>query len=162
MRVERAGAAPRDVPADAFFVAPLESALGAGDLVTSVSFPRMSTRSGSAFVEIARRHGDYALSGVAAVVELAGDGAVADARVGAISVHPTPLVVDCGAALRDRAPDDVDAQQEAADLVDAASDPSGDLHATVAYRRQLTRVLTMRALSQAIDHARARTQEVVT
>lgn len=159
VRVERAGTAPRDVSADTFFVAPLESALEAGDLVTAVTFPAMVPGSGSAFVEIARRHGDYALCGVAAVVELDDDGAVTAARVGAISIHPTPLVVECDEVLRGRAPDDGDALRDAADLVDVASDPSRDLHATVAYRRQLTRVLTVRALSEAIDHARTARQE---
>lgn len=159
VRVERAGAAPRDMSADEFFLAPLESALTPGDLVTSVTFPRMSAGAGSAFVEIARRHGDYALCGIAAVVELDGDAAVRSARVGAISIHPTPLVVDCGEALVGRSADDAGALQAASELVDAASEPGGDLHADVAYRRQLTRVLTARALSAAADHARTRSQE---
>jgi carbon-monoxide dehydrogenase medium subunit len=159
VRVERAGATPREIAADEFFVAPLESALTPGDLVTAVSFPRMRPDAGSAFVEIARRHGDYALCGIAAVVELDGQGAVSAARVGAISIHPTPLVVDCGEVLTGRPPDDADALRAAGELVDAASAPGGDLHADVAYRRQLTRVLTARALSAAADHARTRTQE---
>jgi carbon-monoxide dehydrogenase medium subunit len=113
---------------------------------------------GSAFVEFARRHGDYALCGVAAVVELAGDGSIASARTGAISIHPTPLVVDCSDVLAGRPPDDR-ALADAAELVDASSTPSADLHATVAYRRHLTRVLTTRALTAAVTHARTREQE---
>lgn len=159
VRVERAGAAPREIAAGRFFVAPLESALTAGDLVTAVTFPRLPAGAGSAFVEIARRHGDYALCGIAAVVELDGDAAISSARVGAISIHPTPLVVDCREALTGRPPDDADALRAAGDLVDSASQPGADLHATVAYRRQLTRVLTARAVSAAADHARTRRQE---
>jgi carbon-monoxide dehydrogenase medium subunit len=155
VRVERAGAAPRDVDAAAFFVSPFESALQPEDLVTAVTFPRMAARSGSAFVEMARRHGDYALCGVAAVVDLDEDGAIDVARVGTISIHPTPLVVDCGEALAGRRPD-ADALRAAGDLVDAHSRPSADLHATVAYRRQLTRVLTARALASAVNHAEHR------
>jgi carbon-monoxide dehydrogenase medium subunit len=158
VRVERAGSSPRDLDADAFFVAPLESALAPEDLVTAVTFPRMGEHAGSAFVELARRHGDYALCGIAAVVELAGDGTVSGARVGAISIHPTPLVVDCSEVLAGRAPDD-QALVAAAELVDTSSRPSADLHATVAYRRQLTRVLTRRALASAVDNAHTRAQE---
>jgi carbon-monoxide dehydrogenase medium subunit len=158
VHVERAGSSPRDLGAGAFFVAPLESALAPDDLVTAVTFPRMGERAGSAFVELARRHGDYALCGIAAVVELAEDGTVSGARVGAISIHPTPLVVDCREVLAGRVPDDR-ALGAAGELVDASSEPSADLHATVAYRRHLTRVLTTRALAFAVDNAHTRAQE---
>jgi carbon-monoxide dehydrogenase medium subunit len=155
VHVERQGRAARDVTAADFFVAPLESSLEPGDLVTSVRFPCQPDGSGSAFVEIARRHGDYALCGVAATVVLDGAGVITGARVGAISIHPTPLVVDCDAALAGTSADDA-ALDAAAALVDEASEPEADLHATVAYRRQLTRVLTTRAIRDAIAHARRR------
>ena len=158
VRIERRDAGARDVGADEFFVAPLESSLEPGDLVTSVHFPRQPSGSGSAFVEIARRHGDYALCGVGATVTLDGDGAVAGARVGAISIHPTPLVVDCGGPLVGTTADDA-ALDAAAELVDAVSEPQADLHATVTYRRQLTKVLTARALRQAAAHARQRVED---
>lgn len=160
VRVVSAGAAPREVDTEEFFVAPLESVLRPGELVTAVTFPRMPAGTGSAFVELARRHGDYALCGIAAVVGLADDGAVASARVGAISIHPTPLVVDCGPVLAGRPLDDA-GMAAAAELVDDRSEPGADLHATVAYRRQLTRVLTARALASAANHARTRAQEAV-
>jgi carbon-monoxide dehydrogenase medium subunit len=158
VQVARFGTHARDIAAADFFVAPLESCLEPGDLVTSVRFPRQASRSGSAFVEIARRHGDYALCGVGATVELAAEGSVAAARVGAISIHPTPLVVDCADAVVGTAADDA-ALRSAAELVDAASEPEADLHATVTYRRHLTRVLTARALREAVAHARRRASE---
>lgn len=154
VRVARHGGDPTDVAAADLFVAPLESSLRPGDLVTSARFPRPVAGSGSAFIEFARRHGDYALCGVAATVTLHDDGTIAGARVGAIAVHPTPLVVDCGTALTDRPPDDQAALAAAAELVDEHSEPEPDLHATVAYRRQLTRVLTARAIAAAAAHAR--------
>ena len=123
-----------------------------------ISAKAVPERGGSAFVEIARRHGDYALCGIGATVTLDGDGAVAGAGVGAISIHPTPLVVDCGGPLVGTTADDA-ALDAAAELVDAASEPQADLHATVAYRRQLTRVLTARALRQAAAHARQRAED---
>lgn len=156
VRVARHGGDSHDIAAADFFVAPLESSLRSADLVTSVRFPRPPIGAGSAFVEFARRHGDYALCGIGATVALADDGSVATARVGAISIHPTPLVVDCGAALVGRPPDDERALTAAAELVDEASSPEPDLHATVLYRRQLTRVLTARAIAAAGAHARRR------
>ncbi|CAN5847067.1 xanthine dehydrogenase family protein subunit M [soil metagenome] len=155
VRVERQGVDARDVPAEDLFVAPLETSMAPGELATSVWFPWQPNTSGSAFVEIARRHGDYALCGVAATVELDPDGSVTAARVGAISIHPTPLVVDCAEALAGTPADDT-ALDAAAELVDAASEPEADLHATVVYRRHLTRVLTARAIRQAVAHARQR------
>jgi len=155
VHVEHMGAEPREIAAEQFFVGPLESALEPGDLVTSVRFPAMPARAGSAFVELARRHGDYALCGIAAVVELDTDGTISAARAGTIGVHPTPLVVDCSELLAghraDAAPLDTAAQ-----LVDRRSRPSADLHATVGYRRHLTRVLTARAFAQAATHAARR------
>lgn len=158
VRVARHGTPARDVAASDFFVAPLESSLVPGELVTSAWFPRQPAGSGSAFVEIARRHGDYALCGIGATVELAADGSAAAARVGAISIHPTPLVVDCADAVVGSAVDDA-ALEAAAELVDATSEPEADLHATVMYRRHLTRTLTVRALRAATAHARDRASE---
>lgn len=155
VKVERHGAEPRDLTADEFFLAPLESALEPEELVTEVRFPAPPATAGSAFVELARRHGDYALCGVGAVVELDGDGGIRSARVGAISIHPTPLVVDCGEVLAGRRIDD-EALDEAGAYVDDRSEPEADLHATVAYRRRLTRVLTARALAEAAEHAAQR------
>jgi carbon-monoxide dehydrogenase medium subunit len=158
VRVARHGGAARDIAAADFFVAPLESALRPGDLVTSVRFPRPAPGSGSAFVELARRHGDYALCGIGATVTRGDDGTLASAAVGAISIHPTPLVVDCSAAVAGRPPDDGDALAAAGEVVDAASEPSADLHATIGYRRQLIRVLTGRAIAAAAVHATDRSR----
>lgn len=94
VRVEAAGRDPRDVPAAAFFLGPLEPALEPGELVTAAAFPRLPATAGTAFVEVARRHGDYALCGVAARVDVDADGRVAAARVATVSVAPTPLVLD--------------------------------------------------------------------
>lgn len=166
--------AARDIAADEFFLAPLESCLSPGDLATAVTFPAMAAGSGSAFVEIARRHGDYALCGIGAVVEADADDIITRARIGAISINATPLVVDCSDPLAGRSLDEIAQTDEqhtehrigqagvdgpladAGGLVDEAAEPEADLHATVAYRRRLTRVLTGRALRAAAAHARSR------
>jgi len=137
----RTATSEREVAAVEFFVGPLESCLRPGELLVSVHFPAFPAGTGTAFVEVARRHGDYALCGVAAAVTRAEDGTVSAARAAYISVSATPLVLD----LTDAAPDWAAAGRYARDRVD----PEADIHATVAYRRQLVEALTRRALSAA-------------
>nr|WP_308207541.1 FAD binding domain-containing protein [Actinomadura madurae] len=72
----------RTIPAAAFFRGPLEPALEPGELAVAAFFPAAPPRTGTAFAETARRHGDYALSGVAAVVGLDEDLRVREARAG--------------------------------------------------------------------------------
>jgi aerobic carbon-monoxide dehydrogenase medium subunit len=143
----------RRIDAADLFDGPMTTVLAADELVESASFPRLASGTGTALVELARRHGDYALAGTLAVVEVAGDGAVTHARLGLFAVGPVPIVVDVSDAVRG---DGVD-QPALAALVRAAISPSDDVHATAAYRRHLAGVLAGRAVAQAT--ARARSQE---
>lgn len=145
----------REVPAADFFLGPLESCLDAGELAVSARFPVLPARSGSTFVEVARRHGDYAVCGVAAVVTLDVAGAVVSARAAYISVAPTPLVLDLTEAVSGRAVRDLRDVDwaSAGELAASQVDPEADIHATAAYRRHLARVLTGRALAEAAGRA---------
>jgi carbon-monoxide dehydrogenase medium subunit len=136
----------REIPAAEFFRGPLESALAPDELATEAFFPALPAGAGSAFVEIARRHGDYALCGVAAIAELDEAGAVARLRCGYLSVTDVPLVLDLTQAWRA-------GEHDAAEQARIAVDPPSDLHASADYRRQLTGVLTIRAARQAISAA---------
>jgi carbon-monoxide dehydrogenase medium subunit len=136
----------REIDATAFFRGPLESALDPDELAVQAFFPALPGGAGSAFVEIARRHGDYALCGVAAIAELAADGSMSRLRCGYLSVGDTPLVVDVTEAWRS-------GEQAAAELARATVDPQSDLHATADYRRHVAGILTIRAAQQAISAA---------
>ena len=103
---------------------------------------------------MSRRHGDYAVCGVGALVTLDDDLRVVAARVGLISVGPTPEVVDVTEALVGQPHDTADVAA-AGRLVRAAVDPEADIHATAEYRRQLAGTLTERALRTAAGHAGA-------
>lgn len=143
----------RVVTADDFFTGIFSTALATGELLVEVEIPAAAPRTGCAFEEVSRRHGDFALFGVAAVVSLGTDGSCVDARLAAVStaVGATRLrgaesslpghVV--GSAVAD------EAARLAADEVDV----TGDVHASPAYRRQLARVLTARALRRAVAAA---------
>lgn len=141
----------RTVPAEEFFLGPLESAVRPGELAVEASLPALGARSGTAFVEVSRRHGDYAVCGVAVLVSLDDDRRVVAARAGYLSVAPTPLVLDLTGATGGLGYD--------ADFADAAAfarsavDPEPDIHASAAYRRQLAGVLTARALRIAARRA---------
>lgn len=136
----------RVIDAADFFRGPLESALRPDELATQAFFPALPAGAGTAFVEIARRHGDYALCGVAVIAELNDAGSLRRLRCAYLSVADTPLVLDLTRAWLSN-------EQDAAEQARAAVDPPSDLHATADYRRHLAGVLTIRAVRQAISAA---------
>lgn len=133
----------RTVRAAELFAGPLESTLAHDEIALEAFFPALAPHAGVAFEEVARRHGDYALVGVAAHAVCDGD-TVTRARLGFVSVSDVPVVVDVTDALDDPA------GRALADL-----DPGADIHATADYRAHLVRVLAPRVLAAAIDHARS-------
>lgn len=146
-------AGARSVGAADFFVGPMESAAAVDELAVAARFRWPSGRTGSAFVELARRSGDYAMCGVAAVVGLDADGAVTSARAALICVGPGPVLVDLTPAVTGAGGGfDTGRIRE---LLDEAIDPEDDIHATAAYRRHLAGVLTERALDEARGRAAA-------
>jgi len=130
----------RTIGAADLFLGPLESSLAADEIATSAWFPALAPGAGTGFAEIARRHGDYALVGVGAVVEADGS-----ARLGFLSVADTPTVVEVD-------PGDPTA---AADAALGVLEPADDIHASADYRAHLVRVLTSRVLAQAREAAHA-------
>jgi len=150
----------RTVEATDFFLGPLESCLEPGELALSAWFPALPARSGTSFREVSRRHGDYAMCGVAAAVTLDEAGAVARATTAYISMTPTPVVLDLTDAVVGRAWDVADWGAAAALSCDRL-DPEPDIHATAAYRRQLGSVLTRQALQAAADAAHAASESLV-
>lgn len=145
----------RAVKTEDFFLGPLESDVRPGELATQASFPVLPARAGCAFTEVSRRHGDYAVCGVGAVVELDHAGQIAAARTAYLSVAGTPLVLDLSDACAGAGRDFAAAGRLAMDRVK----PTSDIHATAGYRRHLAGVLTERALAGALAHARGRADE---
>jgi carbon-monoxide dehydrogenase medium subunit len=136
----------REVAAGEFFLGPLESAIEA-------AFPVLAPDAGTAFVEVARRHGDYAVCGVGALVQLGDDGELIAASAAYLSVSPTPIVLDLMPAISAGAAGRFAA---AADFARAELDPEPDIHASADYRRHLAGVLTTRALNAAVLAAEGR------
>ena len=142
----------RYVGAADLFAGPLESSLRTDELAVEAVFPALARGAGVAVEEVSRRHGDYALCGVAVLVEPGDEGS--RVRAGYFSVCDVPTVVDLTPALGGGLTDA--AHDAAADLALAALDPQEDIHATVAYRSQLVRVLTRRAVEAASAEAAER------
>jgi aerobic carbon-monoxide dehydrogenase medium subunit len=90
--------------------------------------------------------------GAGAVVTLDEDQRVESARVGLISVGPTPVVIDVSEALAGQPHDSVDAAAAGRLVIDAV-DPDADIHATAEYRRHLAGTLTSRAVTVASARA---------
>ncbi|HUP38853.1 MAG TPA: xanthine dehydrogenase family protein subunit M [Vicinamibacterales bacterium] len=148
----RAGA--REVEADEFFVGLFSTAVQPGELLTEIRISPPASRSGFAFQEISRRHGDFALVGVAAVVSLDTGGNCADARIALLSVGDRPMrAVEAAKILAGQrpSPNAIAAAADAAATKDI--DPSSDIHASARYRRHLAKVLTRRVLTRAFERA---------
>jgi carbon-monoxide dehydrogenase medium subunit len=138
------------------FVGPLETSLSGPSVVVDAFFPALAERSGTAFAEISRRKGDYAVCGAGVVVTLDGDRRVAAVRASYISVGLVPEVHDLTEAVAGEPVDGADWAAAGA-LARTLVDPDGDIHASADYRRLLVGVLTERTLAEAAAEALERT-----
>jgi carbon-monoxide dehydrogenase medium subunit len=152
--VARSSRGTRVIPSEALCEGFLTTSLSPDELLVSVRLPRWPPRSGWAFVEFSRRSGDFAIVGVAAAVTLRLDGQVDGARLALSGVGATPVRAAGAEALLTGVAPSPQAWAEAAARAAADIEPSSDIHGSAAYRRQLARVLTTRALAQAYDRAR--------
>ena len=142
----------RDVAAADFFHGVYTTALEPGELVVEAVVPR-ATGWRSAFQELARRQGDFALAGLAARARVEGDG-VRDARLVFFGVGAVPVrargaeraLAGCGA--------DADTIEAARRALAGELDPPGDIHGSPALRRHLAGVLLARVVTQ-LGRARA-------
>ena len=146
----------RTLASSDFFITYFTTALEEGEILTEVRFPAMSSNTGWAFKEFARRHGDFALAGVGVTLNLDASGHCENTRVVAFALGATPI--------RARALEDaINGETPSAELFATASkkitdgleDPTSDVHASVEYRRDLAAVLGERALGEAVERARA-------
>jgi len=147
----------RSVAAADFFHGPLECALQPGELAVSATFRVPPERTGTAFTEVSRRAGDYALCGVAVAVTLDADLRISRARAAYVSVGPIPVLVDLTDAVGGQTADAADWAAAGA-LAESRVDPDDDIHATASYRRHLARVLTARAGADAARDASTRAE----
>ena len=153
--VARRADGERTIAADDLFLFHMTTALEAGELLTEVRIPALPPDTGYAFQEVARRHGDYALAGVCALVTLK-DGVCSAARLAACGVASKPIrLADAEAALLG-APPEGDALARAAEAARDHVAASDDRQASGEYRKDLVAALVRRTVTKAADRARER------
>ncbi|MGD0051995.1 MAG: FAD binding domain-containing protein [Vulcanimicrobiaceae bacterium] len=149
----------REVPVADFYLGYLTTDLAPEELVVAVRFPAPTPAAGAvratAFTEMARREGDFALVAAAAQLDVARDGRIVDARLGLAGIGGVPVRLCAGEELLRAAADPPRAFGAVVAAADAAIDPDGDLHATAAYRRSVAATLLGRVLETAWRRARA-------
>jgi carbon-monoxide dehydrogenase medium subunit len=134
----------RTFTASDFFAGYFTTALEPDEVLTRITFPHTAPGTGVSVQEMARRHGDFAMVAVVASVTVGGD-----VRLALINVADRPVrATDAEAAMREGA-----GMDEVVALATRDLEPSADLHATAAYRRQVASVLVRRALTEASERA---------
>lgn len=142
----------RTIPAAEFFRGPFETALGPQEVLTAVRVPKLAPATGWTYLKFHRRAIDWAIVGVAAVVER-DDGAIRRARVGLTNMALTPVrarAVEAALAGVEASPQ---ALARAAEHAPEGTNPPSDTNASSEYRREVSKVLVRRALEEALARA---------
>jgi carbon-monoxide dehydrogenase medium subunit len=154
--VARSARGDREIAISGFFEMALVSALAPDELLTEVRIPAQPARTGSAVVELARRHGDFAVAGVVASLELDDRGQVQAPRLVGFATGPVPQRLH-------RAEEALAGATPGGDALEAASrgasedvSPTDDIHGSAIYRREVTGELVRRAVAEASADAEAR------
>lgn len=143
----------RRIAAQDFFVTYMTTALGAQELLTAIEIPMPRIGAGWSVQEIARRHGDFAVVAVAAILDLDEAGRLSSGKLAIGGAAPVP--VDAG-AIFDAHTGEVVTPALIRAVAEAAvelTDPDSDLHATREYRQAMARLLATRAITEALERS---------
>jgi CO/xanthine dehydrogenase FAD-binding subunit len=140
----------RVIASDEMFVTHMTTTLEVEELLTEIEVPVPPPHTGAAFVEFARRHGDFALGGAAVLLTL-DDGVCTRARIGLLAAAPTPIRARAAEEWLLGAAIDARAAGEAARRAVADIHPTGDIHGGTDYRRALVETLVQRAILRAAE-----------
>ncbi len=139
----------RQIAADDFFEGYLDTALTADEILTGVTFPVWPTSAVGSVVEVARRHGDYALVGLVTKLEIGADNLITDAALAFFGAGSTAIRVSSAEQRLVGSPANAETFAVAASIVSAELQPPGDIHGTTAYRKHLAGTLARRGLDAA-------------
>jgi CO/xanthine dehydrogenase FAD-binding subunit len=148
--IARSTRGDREVLVDELLGEWLSTSLEPDEILVSVGLPALPKGSRFAIAELAKRRGDFALSGAVVRLDLAPTGLIADARVVAFGGLPRATRMSAAERILVGATPGEEAFREAADAAEEWADPTEDIHASREFRKHLTRVLTLRALRSAI------------
>ena len=150
--VVRGQSGDRVIPAGEWFAGYLTTARSADEILVEVRFPAAAPGTGVAFQEVARRHGDFAIVGVAASLTVAG-GTISDARLAFAGVSDVPVRAAEAEGLLVGERPSAELFREAAIRATAGLDPPGDLHGSPEYRKKVAATLVRRGLQAAANNA---------
>ena len=151
--VAKGPAGERVIPLAKFFTGLFATALKATEILTEIRIPAPPARSGGAYVKLERKVGDYATAGAAAFVVHGAKGDIERAGIGLTNVGPKPIeATEAAQFLKGKRPDAA-TLAEAGRLAALAATPSADRRGSVEYKREMARVLTVRALQRAVKRA---------
>ena len=153
--VVRGESGERVIPAAEWFEGYLTTSRGPDELLVAVRFPAATHGTGVSFQEVARRHGDFAIVGLAAALTLSG-GVIADARLALAGISDVPVrAAGAEDVLVGQRPSTALFEEAACRATDGL-DPPADLHGPPGYRKQVAATLVRRALQAAADNAHER------
>jgi aerobic carbon-monoxide dehydrogenase medium subunit len=153
--VVRGQSGERVVPAAEWFEGYLMTSRGPDELLVEVRFPAAAPGTGTSFQEVARRHGDFAIVGLAASLTLSG-GAISDARLAFAGVSDVPVRAGEAEELLVGETPSAELFDEAARRATEDLDPPADLHGSSDYRKKVAGALVRRGLRAAADNANER------
>ena len=137
----------RKVVADDFFQGLFETDLKENEILVGVEIPKIKDGERTAFMELARRHGDYAIVGIS-VQGRVDDDSFADMRLGFFGAGDQPILAKSAGAALNGQPNNEDTIKNAQAALDADLDPIPDLNGSAEMKMHLARVLTKRALAE--------------
>ena len=137
----------RTVAAGDFFQDYLQTDLAPDEVLTEIRVPKLGQNAGWSYKKFNRRAQDWAVVGVAAVVEKS-NGTISSARIGLTNMGSTPLRATAAEGALSGA--DASSVAEATSSADEGTSPASDIAASAEYRRHLARVLTRRAVEEAV------------
>lgn len=143
----------RTLRAGEFFVSFLTTSVDSSEILTEVRLPIWPSRTGCSFQEINRRHGDFAVVAVAVLLLLNDNKECENSSIVLAGVGPTPLRAKRAEGFLARQRISRELVEEAGELAAEDSDPSSDVHGSADYRREMVKVMTRRALEQALAKA---------
>jgi aerobic carbon-monoxide dehydrogenase medium subunit len=144
----------RKIPITSFFTDLFATALGSDEILTEIRIPIPPPGGGGAYFKLERKVGDFATAGVAAQLTMNKDGICERAGIGLTNVGLTPIKAkNAEEALRGQKIDGGSIKR-AAQMAAQESQPTADLRGSEEYKRDLVRVLTIRALNRALERSR--------
>ena len=153
--VVRSQSGERVIPAAEWFEGYLATSRRADEILVEVRFPAAGPDTGAAFQEVARRHGDFAIVGLAASLTFAG-GAISDARLAFSGVADVPVRAAAAEEFLAGMRPSPELFAEAARRATAGIEPPADLHGSSEYRKKVAATLVRRGLQAAADNAHGR------